>query len=102
MRQRSTGLCSVAGNFRDLLGTTVSVSCDLAGSDIRPEAVELGDNVDLDYFDRQDLGRLRRKIRNAVQGYRRERELYLEIVTQYFRVRTWPSEGRGFAQGQRD
>ena len=57
-----------------------------AGSDIRPEAVELGDNVDLDYFDRQDLGRLRRKIRNAVQGYRRERELYLEIVGQYFQV----------------
>ncbi len=49
--------------------------------------MELGDNVDLDYFDRQDLGRLRRKIRNAVQGYRRERELYLEIVTQYFQVR---------------
>ena len=42
--------------------------------------------MDLDYFDRQDLGRLRRKIRNAVQGYRRERELYLEIVTQYFQV----------------
>ena len=50
--------------------------------------MELGDNVDLDYFDRQDLGRLRRKIRNAVQGYRRERELYLEIVTQYFQVRS--------------
>ncbi len=48
--------------------------------------MELGDNVDLDYFDRQDLGRLRRKIRNAVQGYRRERELYLEIVGQYFQV----------------
>ena len=42
--------------------------------------------MDLDYFDRQDLGRLRRKIRNAVQGYRRERELYLEIVGQYFQV----------------
>ena len=73
----------------------------LAGSDIRPEAVELGDNVDLDYFDRQDLGRLRRKIRNAVQGYRRERELYLEIVTQYFQVsgRVTGATGAGIASG---
>lgn len=58
-----------------------------AGSDIRPDAVELPDNVDLDYFDRQDLGRLRRTIGNAVQSYQRERELYLEIVLQYFKVR---------------
>lgn len=49
--------------------------------------MELPDNVDLDYFDRQDLGRLRRTIRNAVQSYQRERELYLEIVLQYFKVR---------------
>ena len=62
-----------------------------AGSDIRPDAVELPDNVDLDYFDRQDLGRLRRNVRNAVQGYLRERELYLDIVVGYFKVRPTPT-----------
>ena len=48
--------------------------------------------MDLDYFDRQDLGRLRRTIRNAVQSYQRERELYLEIVLQYFKARAGTSE----------
>ncbi len=57
-----------------------------AGSDVAPGAVELPDDVDLDYFDRHDLGRLRRKLRTAVQRFRRERELYLELVLAYIDV----------------
>ena len=49
--------------------------------------MDLGDDVDLDYFDRRDLGRLRRRLRNAVQSFRRERELYLELVLSYIDVR---------------
>jgi hypothetical protein len=59
----------------------------LTGSDTAPGAVELPDDVDLDYFDRQDLGRLRRKLRNAVQRFQREREVYLELVLSYIDVR---------------
>ena len=43
--------------------------------------------MDLDYFDRHDLGRLRRRLRNAVQRFRRERELYIELVIAYIDVR---------------
>ena len=57
------------------------------GSEAAPGAVELPDDVDLDYFDRHDLGRLRRRLRNAVQRFRRERELYLELVLSYIDVR---------------
>lgn len=58
-----------------------------AGSETAPGAVELPDDVDLDYFDRHDLGRLRRRLRTAVQRFRRERELYLELVLSYIDVR---------------
>ena len=33
-----------------------------------PGAIELPDDVDLDYFDRHDLGRLRRRLRTAVRS----------------------------------
>lgn len=51
----------------------------LAGAD-----VEAGE--DLDYFDLEDLGRLRRRVRRAIENTQRERELYLDIVLQYFEV----------------
>ena len=57
------------------------------GSEAAPGAVELPDDVDLDYFDRHDLGRLRRRLRNAVQRFRRERELYLVVALSYIDVR---------------
>jgi hypothetical protein len=47
--------------------------------------VEAGE--DLDYFDLEDLGRLRRRVRRAIEETERERELYHEIVLQYFEVR---------------
>lgn len=53
-----------------------------------PGAVQLPDDVDLDYFDRHDLGRLRRRLRTAVQRFRRERERYLELVLAYIDVST--------------
>ena len=58
-----------------------------------PGAIELPDDVDLDYFDRHDLGRLRRRLRTAVQRFRRERERYLELVLSYIDVShasAWP------------
>ena len=36
-----------------------------------------------DYFDVEDLGRLRRSLRKAIGDTQRERELYQEIVQQY-------------------
>lgn len=57
-----------------------------AGADVAPGAIELPDDVDLDYFDRHDLGRLRRRLRTAVQRFRRERERYLELVLSYIDV----------------
>jgi hypothetical protein len=53
---------------------------------VAPGAIELPDDVDLDYFDRHDLGRLRRRLRTAVQRFRRERERYLELVLSYIDV----------------
>lgn len=43
--------------------------------------------MDLDYFDRQDLGKLRRRLRKGIETFKRERELYLELVQSYLEVR---------------
>mmetsp|Transcript_8614 Transcript_8614/g.25881 ORF Transcript_8614/g.25881 Transcript_8614/m.25881 type:complete len:758 (+) Transcript_8614:498-2771(+) len=64
----------------------ITALADDLGSETAPGAVELPDDVDLDYFDRHDLGRLRRRLRTAVQRFRRERELYLELVLSYIDV----------------
>lgn len=48
--------------------------------------VEEDGNLDLDYFDRQDLGKLRRRLRKGIEGFQRERELYLELVQNYLEV----------------
>ena len=51
-------------------------------------AVEEG--ADLDYFDLEDLGRLRRDVRRAIENVQRERELYHEIVLRYLKARLKP------------
>ena len=47
------------------------------------EGADMEDGADLDYFDVEDLGRLRRSLRKAIGDTQRERELYQEIVQQY-------------------
>ena len=44
------------------------------------------DGADVDYFDVEDLGRLRRTVRRAIEETQRERELYQEIVAQYIQA----------------
>lgn len=46
--------------------------------------VEAG--ADLDYFDLEDLAKLRRHVRRAIEDTQREREIYHDIVLQYFEV----------------
>lgn len=53
---------------------------------VGPITEESEENIDLDYFDVQDLGRLRRRLRTGIEGFQRERELYLELVRQYLEV----------------
>lgn len=57
------------------------------------EAVLLGagdveEGADLDYFDLEDLAKLRRHVRRAIEDTQRERELYHYIVLQHFEVIT--------------
>ena len=40
----------------------------------------------MDYYDRHDLGLLRRRLRKAGEACARERELYNELVLQFFKV----------------
>ncbi|CAD7701732.1 unnamed protein product [Ostreobium quekettii] len=55
--------------------------------DVAPEEIDLeNEDVDLDYFTRQDLGELRRQLRMAIEGFDREKERYLQVVRDYFRV----------------
>ncbi|KAK9804797.1 hypothetical protein WJX72_005995 [[Myrmecia] bisecta] len=64
----------------------ICAMADAAAEDCKPEAVEVPDNVDLDYFDRYDLGALRRRLRKGIEDYQREREIYVEIVGEYLQV----------------
>lgn len=41
---------------------------------------------DMDYFDKTDLGGLRRRLRRAIEDKQREQKLYLEIVARYLQV----------------
>jgi hypothetical protein len=50
-------------------------------------AADVEDGADLDYFDVEDLGKLRRRVRRAIEDTARERELYQEIVAQYIQAR---------------
>ena len=58
----------------------------IADAAVGPITEESEENIDLDYFDVQDLGRLRRRLRTGIEGFQRERELYLELVRQYLEV----------------
>ena len=58
----------------------------LAEADLGPITSEADENMDLDFFDRQDLGRLRRRLRKGIEGFQRERELYLELVHEFLKV----------------
>ena len=48
-----------------------------AGGDVQEDA---------DYFDKTDLGGLRRRLRRAIEDKQREQKLYLEIVARYLQV----------------
>ena len=54
-------------------------------------AVAVEEGADLDYFDLEDLGRLRRDVRRAIENVQRERELYHEIVLRYLKACLDPS-----------
>ncbi|GMH42927.1 hypothetical protein BSKO_10849 [Bryopsis sp. KO-2023] len=53
--------------------------------DFTPEEMDL-DNEDVDYFTVQDLGKLRRQLRQGIEGYQREREIYLQMARSYLGV----------------
>ena len=57
-----------------------------AEAEAGPVQSEEDSTPDTDYFDRQDLGKLRRRLRKGIEGFRRERELYLELVQEYIEV----------------
>ena len=49
-------------------------------------AGDLENGADLDYFDLEDLARLRRHVRKAIEDAQREREIYHDMVLQYLEV----------------
>ncbi|CAL8470464.1 g10006 [Coccomyxa elongata] len=49
-------------------------------------AGDMEDGADLDYFDLEDLARLRRHVRKAIEDTQREREVYHDMVLQYLEV----------------
>ncbi len=49
-------------------------------------AGDVEDGADLDYFDLEDLAKLRRHVRRAIEDTQREREIYHDIVLQYIEV----------------
>lgn len=57
-----------------------------AEAEAGPVQAEEDAGVDMDYFDRQDLGKLRRRLRKGIEGFQRERELYLELVQEFLEV----------------
>ena len=57
-----------------------------AEAEAGPVQAEEDSGADMDYFDRQDLGKLRRRLRNAIESFQRERELYLELVQEFLEV----------------
>jgi len=50
------------------------------------DAGDVEEGTDLDYFDLEDLAKLRRHVRRAIEDTQRERELYHHIVLQHFEV----------------
>ena len=72
-------------NLECMAKLTHGLPC-FAEADAGPVQSEEDSIADTDYFDRQDLGRLRRRLRKGIEGFQRERELYLELVQSYLRV----------------
>ncbi|CAL5224711.1 g7442 [Coccomyxa viridis] len=79
---------SVSGTFgrrdflrrnMDKIEAMIADSGESAASAAPAEAAE-------EYFDLEDLGRLRRNVRRAIENVQRERELYHEIVLQYLEI----------------
>lgn len=60
--------------------------CGCAEAEAGPVQSEEDASPEMDYFDRQDLGKLRRRLRKGIEGFQRERELYLELVQQYLQA----------------
>ena len=55
--------------------------------EVAPEEIDMDDEeVDLDYFTQKDLGELRRRLRQAIEGFEREKEKYLQLIRDYFRI----------------
>ncbi len=62
-----------------MIDKSLSFSGESAASATASEEAE-------EYFDLEDLGRLRRNVRRAIENVQRERELYHEIILQYLEV----------------
>ena len=54
-----------------------------AEAEAGPVQAEEDSGAEMDYFDRQDLGKLRRRLRNAIESFQRGGELYLELVQDF-------------------
>ena len=81
-------------NWIALLHQTLSrqLVCSLlhCAGESAASAVAVEEGADLDYFDLEDLGRLRRDVRRAIENVQRERELYHEIVLRYLKACLYP------------
>ncbi|KAL3146885.1 hypothetical protein ABBQ38_014857 [Trebouxia sp. C0009 RCD-2024] len=64
----------------------IVTTADSHAAETQPALVELDDDVDLDFFDRQDLGVLNRRLRKGIENYEREKALYDGIVLEYLEL----------------
>ncbi|KAK9795930.1 hypothetical protein WJX73_006763, partial [Symbiochloris irregularis] len=72
--------------MRKYMDKIVTLSVRLGQELPSAEPLPRVDDEQMDYFDRQDLGHLRRRLRTAGESYARERSLYLELVQQFFEL----------------
>ncbi|DBA73319.1 hypothetical protein WJX77_000394 [Trebouxia sp. C0004] len=61
-------------------------TADSHAAETQPATVDLDDDVDVDFFDRQDLGVLNRRLRKGIENYEREKALYDGIVMEYLEL----------------
>lgn len=71
--------CAHWCSINTMIDQSLSFSGESAASATASDAAE-------EYFDLEDLGRLRRNVRRAIENVQRERELYHEIILQYLEV----------------
>lgn len=82
---RVSGLFGRRDNMRPYLDRILGM-IDRVG-DFTPREIDIEDeDLDLDYYTIQDLGKLRRSLRHGIEGFQRERETYLQIVRSYLKV----------------